>query len=102
MERRTHGAIADDLTAKTYRLISIDRTGAPTGATGDDWVIYRIAQGANVVTGYRRGRRQDVSVAVESMVEALNVRHLVKGRLYRSARLPPAPPPRHKDLIHQN
>jgi hypothetical protein len=100
MERRTHGAIADDLTAKTYRLISIDRTGAPTGATGDDWVIYRIAQGANVVTGYRRGRRQDVSVAVESMVEALNVRHLVKGRLYRSARPPPAPPPRHKDLIH--
>jgi hypothetical protein len=97
MERRTKGAIADDLTVATYRLISVDRTGAPSGATGDDWLVYRISQGANVVTGYRRGRRQDVRIALEDLVEALNVRLLVKGRPYGVSRFPPLPP-QHKDL----
>lgn len=98
MEKRTTGAIADDLANSSYRLISIDCTDAPDGATGDDWLVYQIAQGANMVTGYRRGKRQDVGVAVRLMVEALNVRLLVRGRPYRSMHPPPPPPPRHKDL----
>ena len=95
MEKRIKGSVADDLAVASYRLMSIDRTGAPSGATGDDWLVYRISLGANVVTGYRRGRRQDVSVALEHMVQALNARLLVKGRPYRSGRPPPPPPPRH-------
>jgi hypothetical protein len=95
MEQKTTGAVADDLGAATFCLIGIDGVGAPSGATGDDWLVYRIAQGTNVVTGYRRGRRQDVSVAVRLMVQALNVRLLVKGRPYRSARSPQPRPPRH-------
>lgn len=78
-----------------YRLISIDRTAAPRGAAGDDWLVYQIAQGTNVVIGYRRGSRQDVAAEVERIVTAFNVRQLSKGRRYRSAR-PPTPPPRHK------
>jgi hypothetical protein len=93
MKKWTTGAIADDLTAASYRVISIDCTGTPDGAMGDDWLVYQIAQGANIVTGYRRGERKDVSVAVALMVQALNVRLLVKGRPYRSTR---PPPPRHK------
>lgn len=89
-----------DVVVESYRLISIDRTATPRGGTGDDWLVYRIAQGKNVVTGYRRGSRGDVSAEVERIVDALNVRLLVKGRPYRSARRPPTPPPppRHKDL----
>jgi hypothetical protein len=98
MENRTTAAIADDLADTSYRLISIDCTDAPDGATGDDWLVYQIAQGANRVTGYRRGKRQDVGVAVGLMVEALNLRLLVRGRPYRSTRPPAPPPPRHKHL----
>lgn len=97
MEKTTTGAIADDLASASYRLISIACTDAPDGATGDDWLVYQIAQGTNMVTGYRRGKRQDVGVAVRLMVEALNARLLVRGRPYRSTH-PPSPPARHKDL----
>ena len=83
MEQKSTGSIAGAATAPSYRLISIDCTGAPDGATGDDWLVYQIAQGANVVTGYRRGRRDDVSVAITSMVQELNMRLLVKHRPYR-------------------
>ena len=101
MENRTSGGIADDLANVSYRLISIDCTDAPDGATGDDWLVYQIAQGANMVTGYRRGKRQDVDVALRLMVEALNMRLLVRGRPYRSTRPPPPPAPRHKNLVER-
>jgi hypothetical protein len=86
MEKRSKGSVADDLAVASYRLMSIDRSGAPSGATGDDWLVYRISQGGNIVTGYRQGRRHDVSVALEHMVQALNDRLLVKGRPYRLGR----------------
>ena len=83
---------------ENYRLISIERTTAPRGGAGGDWFVYRIAQGQNVATGYRRGSRGDVDAEVERIVNALNVRLLVKGQRYRSAGRPPKSPPRHKDL----
>ena len=89
--------IAEDAAVESYRMISIDRTAAPRGAAGDNWLVYQIAHGTNVVTGYRRGSHQDVAAEVERIVNAFNARLLPKGRRYRSAR-PPAPPPRHRDV----
>ena len=83
---------------ESYRLISIECTTAPSGGAGDDWFVYRIAQGKNMTTGYRRGNRGDVGAEVERIVNALNVRLLVKGQRYRSAGRPPKAAPRHKDL----
>ena len=82
---------------ENYRLISIECTTAPSGGAGSDWFVYRIAQGKNMATGYRRGNRGDVGAEVERIVNALNVRLLVKGQRYRSAGRPPKPPPRHND-----
>lgn len=79
-------SVADELAPSRYRLVSMDHAGAPEGATGDDWLVYRISQGTNIVTGYRRGAREDVDVALRLMVEALNSRLLVNSRPYRSAR----------------
>jgi hypothetical protein len=90
-------AITEDAVVPSYRLISIDRTAAPRGATGSDWLVYQIAHGTNIVIGYRRGSRQDVAAEVERIVIAFNVRQLSKGRRYHSAR-PPTPPPRHKPV----
>jgi len=83
---------------ENYRLISIECTAAPSGSAGDDWFVYRIAQGKNMATGYRCGSRGDVGAEVERIVNALNVRLLVKGQRYRSAGRPPKPPPRLKTL----
>jgi hypothetical protein len=92
-----------DVVVEPYRLVSIDATPPPNADAGDGWLIYRIAQGTNVITGYRRGSRQSVGEEVERIVDALNERLLVRGRPYRSAGRPPKsatpPPTRHKDLV---
>jgi hypothetical protein len=62
---------ADD---ERYRLISIDAVRAPEGCAGKDWHVYRIAQGENGITGYRRGDLAGVRVEVEAIVTALNGR----------------------------
>ncbi len=64
-----------------YRLVSIESTIAPAPAVGDDWLVYRIAHGTNVVTGYRRGTRASVTYEVERIVEAFNDRLMVRPRV---------------------
>ena len=63
-----------------YKLVSIERGSAPAPGVGDDWLVYRIARGANVLTGYRRGTRASVTLDVEKIVEAINQRLLVRPR----------------------
>jgi hypothetical protein len=57
-----------------YRVISIDAVRAPEGCSGSDWHSYRIAQGDNGITGYRRGDLARVTAEVETIVTALNSR----------------------------
>ena len=57
-----------------YRLLSIDAVRAPEGCMGNDWHVYRIAQGENGITGYRRGDLAGVRADVETIVTALNGR----------------------------
>jgi hypothetical protein len=57
-----------------YRLISIDAVRAPEGCAGRDWHVYRITQGKNGITGYRRGDLAGVRADVEAIVTALNGR----------------------------
>jgi hypothetical protein len=94
----TSGRASAAVVVENYRLISIESTTAPSGSAGDDWFVYLIAQGKNVTTGYRRGNRGDVGAEIERIVNALNVRLLVKGQRYRSAGRPPKPPPGRTDL----
>ena len=62
---------ADD---ERYRLISISAADAPEGCTGANWFVYRITQGTNGITGYRRGPLENVNADVQSIVTALNGR----------------------------
>jgi hypothetical protein len=87
-----------EVVVERFHLLSIAATTDPSGGAGDDWFTYRIAQGKNLVTGYRCGGRHAVTAEVERIVEALNERLLVKGRRYNSTAPPAKPPPRHKDL----
>jgi hypothetical protein len=64
-----------------YRLVTIEPTRAPEGGTGRDWFVYRIAQGHNLITGYRQGDLGATTAEVERIVLGLNERRISsKGR----------------------
>jgi hypothetical protein len=72
--------------ADPYRLISIVAVVAPSGAAGSRWHRYEIAQGRNTIVGYREGVLENVTVAVEGIVEQLNARRLFRnGRGHAAA-----------------
>jgi hypothetical protein len=68
------GAPGDKSVDERYRLISIAAVRAPEGCAGSDWHVYRIAQGENGITGYRRGDPAGVKADVEAILIALNER----------------------------
>jgi hypothetical protein len=71
----------NDALDQAFRLVSIRAAGAPSGCVGRDWFEYRIAQGENVITGYRRGNLSAATAEVESIVNGLNERRQgAKGR----------------------
>jgi hypothetical protein len=63
-----------DAQGEDFKLVSISATQAPSGCAGRDWFVYRIAQGTNIITGYRRGDLATASADVETIVTALNGR----------------------------
>ena len=54
----------------------MSRTGPPSGSSGRDWLTYRIAQGTNEITGYRRGDIKSARVEIEKIVVGLNERRM--------------------------
>jgi hypothetical protein len=66
---------------EAFRLLSIRPTSAPSGQTGRNWLIYEIAQGENIIKGYRQGDLKAETAEVEKIVVSLNERrHSPKGR----------------------
>jgi hypothetical protein len=86
--------LSSDVVLDAYRLVSIESTIAPAPAVGDDWLVYRISQGTNVVTGYRRGTRASVTYEVERIVDAFNDRLMVRPRVNSWTGKAVAPSPR--------
>ena len=65
-----------------YRIQSIVPAKPPIGAVGASWFHYVIAQGDNLINGYRQGSLESVTLAIEENVELLNERRLGKrGRV---------------------
>ena len=74
--------VAAETSATEYRLIDIEPTQPPDGC-GGEWFAYRIAQGGNMIRGYKSGTRFSVTTAVEQIVEVLNDRRVVRrGRVH--------------------
>jgi hypothetical protein len=66
---------------EAYKLVGIEAVSTPEGCTGRDWHVYRIAQGTNVITGYRQGSLVSATSEVEKIVVGLNERRVAsKGR----------------------
>lgn len=69
-----HRASVDTSDHEPYRVVSVESVKTPEGCAGQDWFVYRIAQGLNPITGYRRGNRESVRADAEAIVVALNER----------------------------
>ena len=80
---------AADADAEAFRLVSITSVRAPSGCEGRDWLLYRIAQGPNLITGYRRGDLPTAKVEVAKIVVSLN-----EGRRSSKAKAGRKPGPR--------
>jgi hypothetical protein len=80
-----HRAIVDNAEDEVYRLIGVEAVKAPEGCAGANWFTYRIAQGANAITGYRRGNRESVRGEAETIVVGLNER-----REWKKSKVSPA------------
>ena len=61
-----------------YKLISIQPTAPPAGASGKYWYHYEISQGARIIHGYRQGSLKTVSMLVEQYITSLNDRQIGK------------------------
>ena len=103
--KSTAGATSSEVAAEAYRLISLDHASAPDDSGASDWLVYRIAQGSRVITGYRRGPVSVVTADVRDIVDALNARCMASekpGTPFRPLPAPrPAPPDaplRHTDF----
>ncbi|HVY63587.1 MAG TPA: hypothetical protein VHH11_02075 [Gammaproteobacteria bacterium] len=82
---------ADTAVGSDFRLVSIRSAPAPADSAGRDWFTYCIAQGTNLINGYRRGDLDAVTVEVEKIVAALNERRVGRrGRVDLRPNRPPA------------
>jgi hypothetical protein len=86
--------------AEAFRLVGIQSTRPPEGCIGHDWLVYQIAQGKNVITGYRRGDLSSATAEVERIVIGLNERRVAgknrpgpKPKPPAGAPAPPTPSP---------
>jgi hypothetical protein len=73
-ERKAAEPQAGDADGEDFRLVSITSARPPSGFEGRDWLMYRIAQGSNIITGYRRGDLKTATAEVELIVTSLNQR----------------------------
>lgn len=66
----------DARTGEAFVLVSLQPSSGPTGETDKDWMHYKIAQGKNIIDGYRRGNDAAVRAHVEHIVFTLNERRI--------------------------
>ena len=58
----------------TYRVARVEKIPAPDGGEGLDWRRYVLESGRSIITGQRRGSREDVFTYATECAERLNAR----------------------------
>lgn len=78
---------ADDSYDRKFRVISVEKAGAPEGISEGEWYHYVISQGPSKIMGKRPGTLQSVTEHAEEFVENLNRRAAIGYSAY-AARKP--------------
>lgn len=61
-----------------FEIVSVKPAATPAGMEEGNWHCYEIAQGPNIIRGYRLGSHRAVVAAAEEIVAQLNERRLGK------------------------
>lgn len=65
-----------------YRVISVEKSTAPEGMTGDNWHLYVVGQGTARIEGKKAGTLKSVTEHAEAFAEDLNSRTGKGGSTY--------------------
>jgi hypothetical protein len=58
-----------------YQLMSVEKTTAPTGASGGQWYRYVIKSGNSVMSGIVSGTQKQVTAHAGKVIEQINTRN---------------------------
>ncbi|MDH5711180.1 MAG: hypothetical protein OEZ15_05900 [Gammaproteobacteria bacterium] len=70
---------------KSYHVVTVEKSNAPRGMTGDDWHHYVIARGDSIIEGQKVGTLKDVTDHAEELAERINARSDKYGMVYVSS-----------------
>ena len=65
-----------------YSVISVEKTEAPEGMTGDNWHVYVVAQGEATIEGKKAGTLKQVTEHANAFADDLNSRTGKGGSTY--------------------
>ena len=68
-----------------YRVVSVMKEGCEVSCADDTWYKYVVGNGKSIITGHRKGTREQVEEHAEWFVAELNAR---RGRGYKAVLSP--------------
>lgn len=73
---------------ETYKIVTIEKSKAPRGMTGDDWHHYVIGRGNSIIEGDKVGTLKEVTEHAKDLAERINARSDKYGVTYVSSYSP--------------
>ena len=77
-----------DTDEKSYHVVTVEKSAAPRGMTGDDWHHYVIGRGTSIIEGQKVGSLKEVTKHAEELAERINARNDKYGITYVSTYSP--------------
>jgi hypothetical protein len=77
-----------DTIEKSYKVVTVEKSAAPRGLTGDDWHHYVIGRGSSIIEGNKTGTLKDVTEHAKDLAERINARSDKYGITYVSTYSP--------------
>jgi hypothetical protein len=73
---------------ETYKIVTVEKSPAPRGMTGDDWHHYVIGRGDSIIEGSKVGTLKEVTEHAKDLAERINARSDKYGVTYVSSYSP--------------
>ena len=80
----------EKVSQETYKIVTIEKSAAPRGWTGDDWHHYVIGRGNSIIEGDKVGTLKEVTEHAKDLAERINARNDKYGITYISSYKPRA------------
>ncbi len=71
--------------ARRCTVVSIEKSSAPGGASGNDWHRYIIDSPGSPIVGYRRGKKRDILAYLDECTTKLEERLVTRKKAAKSS-----------------